>query len=245
MNDFLYSSNNENKNFVNPLSLQVSTGTSKRLLVKPFFIQQRYADLDSFRQQIEQSKAGLHHQPFTSNKRNTAFYKTIFFGFAAIFFGLGLTAMAIPFSLGCAFFGTCTLLKGGIVAVCTILSLSAFTLGLRLKPEKEALAYYVRKTKTRISAIYARKKINAGIKSLFAFLGPNRLKAAALRQMYHDTLERINDKNEEAVHLAHRIVTAETLNFQEKEDLLNQAIEEFSEKLHLVVQSFRHALPLH
>lgn len=243
MNDFLYSS--KNKNFINPLSLQISSESpqisAKRLMVKPFFVQQRYSDLDSFRQQIEQSKAGFHHQPFTSNKRNTKFYKTIFFGFAAFFFTLGITAMNIPLALSYGFFGHSAFVKGVLVSICSTFSLSALTLGLRLKPEKEAVAYCVRKIKARIAAIYARKKINAGIKSLFAFMGPNRLKAAALRQMYQETIGKINDKSEETLHLAHRIATAETLNLLEKEDLLNQAIEEFNEKLQGLVQSFKHA----
>lgn len=247
MNDFLHS--NKNKNFINPLSLQPSDGipqiSAKRLVVKPFFIQQRFADLNSFRQEIEQSKAGLHHQPFTSNKRNTKFYKTVFFGFAAIFFVLGMTTATIPLAFSYYFFGAHVFLKGIIVSICSILSLTALTMGLRLKPEKEAISHCVRRTKNRITAIYARKKIQAGIKSIFAFIGPNRLKAAALRQMYQETLDRINDKSEETLHLAHRIGTAETLNLLEKEDLLNQAIEEFNEKLHGLVQSFKHAMPLH
>lgn len=247
MNDFLYSNKNEHKNFINSLSIQVSDGipqiSMRRLIVKPFFIQQRYADLDLFREQIEQSKAGLHHQPFTTNKRSTTFYRAIFFGFFAVFSALGITTMTIPLALNCGFFGSCVFLKGIAVIICSFLSILALTLGLRIKPEKEAIAFYVRKTKARISAIYASKKINMGIKNIFVFIGQNKHKASALKQMYHEMIEKINDKHEEALHLAHRIITAETVNDQEKEDLLNQAIEEFNEKLRLLVQSFKHAVP--
>lgn len=249
MNEFLYNKN-KRKNFINPLSLQTSNSIPQisrhQFIAKPSVTLKRYADLDLFRQQIEQSKAGFHHQPYTSNKRNTRFYRTIFFGFAVFFLGLSMTAMAIPSALGCGFlFSSCTVVKGMIVTACTLLSLSALTLALRLRPEKEAVAYYVRKTKTHIATIYARKKIRMGIKSIFAFLGPNKLKAAALSQMYHEVNDKINDKKDETLHLVHRITTAETLSNEEKEDLLNQAIEEFNEKLQALTQSFRHATPPH
>lgn len=243
MNDFLYSNKNEHKNFIN--SLQVSGGiqqiSMRQLFVKPLFIQQRYADLDLFREEIEQSKAGLHHQPFTSNKRSSTLYKAIFLAFSAIFFGLGMATTTIPLALNFGFLGSSTFFKGTIVVVCSFLSFLALGLGLRIKPEKEAIAFYVRKARARVSAIYASKKINMGLQTLFAFLGQNKRKASALKQMYNEMVERIHDKQEEALHLVHRILTAETLNRQEKEDLLNQAIEEFSEKLQLLVHSFKHA----
>ena len=62
-----------------------------------------------------------------------------------------------------------------------------------------------------------------------------------LRQLYHEVIDKINHKKDETLHLVHRIATAETLDNQEKEDLLNQAIEEFNDKLQMLVHNFRHA----
>lgn len=238
----LYSNKEDNKNFLHSLSFHISSeipqASIQRLIIKNFFPNQRYADLDLFRKQIEQGRAGLHHQPFTLNKRNTAFYKGVFLGFSAFFFSLDIVVMTAPLALNCGFFGACTMLKGALISLCTILSLSALTLGLRLKPEKEAIAFYIRKTKARIAAIYERKKIHAGIKSIFAFIGPNKHKAAVLKQMYDETIDKIHDINEEALHLSQRIVTAKTLNELEKEDLLNQALEELQEKLQYCIHTF-------
>lgn len=247
MHDFLFTKNNDQKKYIHPLSLQTSGGVpqvSRHLFTaKPAFIQQRFADLDVFRQQIEESKAGLHHQPYTMNKKNTNFYKMVFLGFASLFFILSVTAMAIPTALGCGFlFSSCSKLKMGIVTVCTVLSLLALTMGLRLRAEKEAVILGVRKTKAHIATIYARKKIRLGIKSFFSLFGPERQKAVALKHMYHELCDKINNKKDEAFHLVNRIATAETLDAQEKEDLLNQAIEEFNHKLHVLTNNFRHAI---
>lgn len=250
MHDFLFSNKTKDKKIFNPLSLQTSTGipqiSKHQFIAKPSFTQKRYADLDVFRKQIEQSKAGLHHQPYTNNKKNTSFYKSIFMGFAAFFFFLGIIAMAMPTALGCGFFfSSCTFLKGIIVSICTSFSLAAFTLGMRLRADREAVAHCVRKTKAHLAAVYARKKVRMGIKSIFAFVGPHKQKAVALNHMFDEACDKINDKKEEALHLAHRIATAETLDDHEKEDLLNQAIEEFHEKLQMIAQTFRHATPPH
>ena len=248
MQGFFYSNETKHKNCFNPLSLQASRFSdlpkvSKHLFtVKPTLIQKRYADLDDFRQQIIESKAGLHHQPFTSNKKNAAVYKAFFLGFSALFFILGVTAMAIPSALGCGmFFSSCTLLKGIIVSICTFFSLTALTVGLRIKPEKEAVAQSMRRTMAHMATIYARKKIRIGATGFSILFGPEKQKMLALRQMYHEMSDKINDKKDETLHMVQRIATAETLDAQEKEDLLNQALEEFNDKLHTLTNNFRHA----
>lgn len=246
MRDLFSSNKTTQRNFFNPLSLQTSSGipqiSKHHFTAKPSFLQQRYADLDFFRQQIEESKAGLHHQPYTNNKKNTSFYKTIFLGFAVLFFMLGVITMAIPSALGCGFFfSSCTFLKTILVTMCTFLSLSSLIFALKMRAEKEAVAYCVRKTKAHVAAIYARKQVRMGIKSIFAMMGKKRLQALALKQMYHEINDKINDKKDETLHLVHRIATAETLTSQEKEDLLNQAIEELNDKLQLLTHTFRHA----
>lgn len=214
----------------------------QKFVVYPAFQQQRYADLDLFRQQVEESKAGLHHQPYTSKKKDTTRYKGIFFGFALMFFFFTVITIAIPSAVGCGFlFSSCTFLKGIIVTISTALSLSALLLALSLKAEKEAIVSLARKAKAHLAAIYARKQTRMGIKGLFPLFGKHRHAALGLRQTYQEMSDSINDRKEETLHLVHRIATAETLPAQEKEDLLNQAIEELQEKLQHLVHSFRHA----
>lgn len=208
---------------------------------KPSLGQQRYTELDIFRQQIEQSRAGLHHKPYTSNKRNVFLYKTIFFAFALIFAILGVAVLAVPSALGCGFFSSCTAIKSVLASLCTIFSLSAFTIAFSMSHEREVIQEYVRKARARLATIYARKCRRMGIKSIFAFFTHHRRQALLLRQTYHEACDKINDEKESALHLAHRIATAQTLDAEEKESLLNQAIEELNEKLMTLCHTFRHA----
>ena len=205
----------------------------------------RFSDLELFRQEIEQSKAGLHHQPYTNNKKNVFFYKCMFFGFAFLFFVLGLISMHLPTTISFGLlFSACTFLKGGIMSVCFLLSLGAFIFALTLRPEKEAILQSVRRAKIHLKSILTRREIRMGLKRFIVLFGSERLQAATLRHMYQECLDKINDKKDEFLHLSRRIVTAETLDRSEKETLLNQAIEELEEKLLMLVHSFRHtALP--
>lgn len=220
----------------------VAQVSRQRFVVHPTLRQQRYADLDLFRQQVEESKAGLHHQPYTNRKKQTGRYKWVFLGFSLLFFVFALVTIGIPSAIGCGFFfSSCTLLKGIIVTISTTLSLSALLMGLSLRAEKEAIASLVGKAKAHLTAIYARKQTRMGIRGFFSLIGAHRHAAIALRQMYREIHDLINDKKEETLHLVSRIATAETLHDQEKEDLLNQAIEELHDKLQHILHGFRHA----
>jgi hypothetical protein len=221
----------------------VTQVSKQRFVIHPSLKQQRYTDLEFFRQQIEESKAGLHHQPYTNQKRATKKYQWTFFSFAFLFFALTLITVFIPSAVGCGFlFSSCTLLKGGIVTVSGFLSLSALLVALALKIEKEAIYTRIKKAKAHLAAIYVRKQVRLGIKKRLFFTS-NREIAITLKHMYQETYDLINDKKEETMHLVNRIVTAETLQPEEKEDLLNQALEELHDKLQHLLHQFRHAMP--
>jgi hypothetical protein len=209
---------------------------------KPAYLHEKYEDLDSFRQEIEESKAGLHHQPYTTNRRTVAYYKLIFFGFAVLFFGLGIGSLAIPTLSGHSLFiSTGAVLKGVLVSLCTFLSLSSLAIALTLRAEREAVLQCVRKTRAQLATLFARKQMKLGIKRFFALFGPDRKKATAMRQMYHEAWDKVIDIKEETLHLVSRISTAETLDKIQKEKLLNQAVEEMNERLRTLVRSFKHA----
>ena len=202
---------------------------------------QKYIDLDSFRKNIEQSKAGLHHQPYTNNKTPVLIYKGLFFSFALLFLILGILSMYLPMTMSVSFFfNSFTLLKSVIIVSCTLLSLFSFIYALTLQIEKETIRDCVRKAKINHKVIYARKQFRLGLHPIFSFMGTKKSQATALRHAYHEGLEKINDKKDETYHLAQRIVTAKLLSPIEKEALLNQAIEELNEKLRLLTHSFRH-----
>lgn len=224
-----------------PLNQQPHAAIPKeQFTAKLAFSKQRFADLDFFRQQIEKSKAGLHHQPYTTYRRTVLLYKTVFFSFAFLFGILGFTSLAIPSAIACGFFSMCTAVKGVLASLCMVFSLTAFTMAFSMSSEKEAVAQYIRKTRATLLTIYRRKQIRLGIKPFFGFFTHSH-QAATLRQMYYEAIDQVNDKKEASLHLMHRIGTAKTLDRKEKEDLLNQAIEELNEKLRALVHTFRHA----
>lgn len=203
---------------------------------------QRYDELDIFRQQIEESKAGLHHKPYTQNKKSVFIYRCIFLGIAIVFFSLAIAAFSLPstFHTG-LLFGTLTTVKNVVISICFMLSAAALSLGITLQAEKEAVYQCVRRAKAHLERIYGRKSLKLGLKRFINLFGKQRLQTQALRQMYQESLDKINDKKEETLHLVQRIATAETLEAAEKESLLNQAVEELNEKLLILTHTFRHS----
>jgi len=202
----------------------------------------RFSDLDSFRQEIEQSKAGLHHQPYTNNKKSVFHYRLTFFFLALLFAFLGFLAMKLSSIAGNALFiPTTSFVKGGICTICFLLSTCSFAIALAIRAERETILQCIRKAKAMLSAIYARKRLRIGMKRFFAFYGQHGKIAVALKHAYDEALDRINNKKDEALHLIHRIATATTLNMDEKEALFNQAAEELNEKLMTLTHTFRQA----
>lgn len=204
----------------------------------------RYLELDDFRKEIEESRAGVHHQPYTTNKKTVLLYQSIFFGFTIFFAILTIGIPFIPSALGCGFFSFCTAVKSTLAIISAFFALTSFSIAFKMSTEREAILQGVRKAKTILATIYARKKIKMGIKRFFVIFTNHKDQAAALKHMYDEAYDKINEKKEHAFHLANRIKTAETLSWEEKEFLLNQCIEEMNEALIVNSHHFRHA-PYH
>lgn len=200
-----------------------------------------YTELGIFKQQIEQNQEGLHHQPYTANRSNIMLYKSIFFAFAALFAVLGVLVIATTSSLHHVFFNFSMVFKSLIVLGCGALSLTSFFMALGMRTEREAVRHYVRMARGNLAKIYAQKRLKSGTTGFFACFGENQRKVIALKQMYHDARDKINERKEEAMHLVNRIATTQALDAKTKEMLYNQAIAEFNEKLTLLTHTFKHA----
>ena len=61
----------------------------------------------------------------------------------------------------------------------------------------------------------------------------------ALRQLYYDSLEKLKDQKSGTLHLIHRIGKSTSYDFQEREELYNQAILELKDKLEIVIENFK------
>jgi hypothetical protein len=200
----------------------------------------RFPELDLFRQQIEQGKACLHHQPYTNSKKNTLIYKAIFLSFSALFVLLSVLTVCISFAYSWGIFNLTSIgiVKTALVLFCALLAFSSFFIGISLRTEREAIQCAVRRARARTSRIYARKRIQFGINQILPFSRAKRQMSASLKNAYRDTCEKISDRKDEALHLVQRIISA-SLAWSEKEMLLNQAIENLSEQLFLLTHSFR------
>jgi hypothetical protein len=203
------------------------------------FTQRDYAELQFFRQQIEQTREGLHPQPYTENKSSAMFYRLIFFGFALLFTLLGTCVVLATASMNFALLDFSIVIKGFLTLVCGILAASSLVLAIRMSAEREAIMNYYHKARSHASKIYVRKKMKLGIKNFLPFFGKNQRQAAALAHIYHDAWDKIHDCKEEALRLVNRISRSRELAAEAKERLYNQAIAEFNDKLMLIAHTFK------
>lgn len=205
------------------------------------YARQRFQDLDLFMKQIEGAKAGVVNQPYTYNKRNIFWYRVIFIAFALLFFTLALTSMSLTTTIGCGiFFSSCNLLKSSVFCVCVLLTFCSFLMAFSLSAERDAAIQCSKKAKAILSTIYKRKKSRLGL-GRWALFTSQRQQAITLKHLYDDAYDRIHDKREATLHLLHRISTTPSLQKEERETLLNQAIEELNDKLIALNHEFRHA----
>lgn len=199
----------------------------------------KYNALEAFREEIEVSKAGFHHQPYTSQRKSVTLYRSIFLANSIAFLILAIFAISLPSTIHTGLFlGSLTTVKSVVIGICSMFSIASLTIGIVLQAEKEAVYQAIKRAKTHLSRIHQRKSLKVGFKRHLLF-GKERMYVKALRQMYQEKLDKIYDKKEEALHLVHRIMTASTLNPIEKESLLNQAIEELNEKLTILLHAFK------
>lgn len=203
------------------------------------FAERDYAELHLFRQQIEQTRNGLHPQPYTESKSSAMIYRYIFLSFAFLFTLLGTGVLFATTSMNYAFFDFSFVCKGFLTLACVLLAASSFVLAVRMRTEREAIMHYYNKARTHASKIYARKKVKLGIKNFLNFFGKNQRQAAALAHLYHDACDKIHDRKEEALRLVNRITYARDLDAETKEMLYNQAIAEFNDKLTLIAHTFK------
>lgn len=211
----------------------------KDKIVKLGAVRKKYQELDLFRREIDQAKAGVHHQPFTYYKKIVLMYRTAFLGFSLLFLILGTICFNIHIIHLWGLFSSTSVVKGFFVALCSLLSLGGISLALGMKTEKEAVHAITKAAKASIAKMHSRRKAKLGMKWYLAFLGPHKEEVDAIKHSYDEAIEKILVKKEEALHLLHNIATAETLESSEKEDLMNQALLELKEQLRGIIENFR------
>lgn len=198
-----------------------------------------YPELEIFKTQIDLERKSP-QLPYTRIKRKVFTYRSIFFGFCLLFFILtliiALKACYWPFAQFSYthFF----ILKNLACAGCTIIGLGSFWIAHWMRTEKEAALAVLRHAKYRLNRAYARKKIEAGIKGVFA-LGQQYQKSQVIKHSYHEAKDKMHHHYDELLHLFERIRVSTAMTERNREHLYNQAILEFSDKLRGVVNLFK------
>lgn len=106
-------------------------------------------DIDFFKRSVS-----LHYQHlYAAKKWHNTLYRFIFFGFSFLFIILGLIIFFKTTNPICSiYFGNCSLVKNWINMLCMLLSISSFTLGYKIHPEKEAIRHLVKKMESELNS---------------------------------------------------------------------------------------------
>ncbi len=197
-----------------------------------------YEELGLFRRQLDATSLGASHHAFRKFQNNAAFYRTIFAAFGFTF--LILTAF-IYFRTGSCwvcplFFAPFALAKTTLSTFCGSLSLSAFVIAYKIRAEKEAVNHFFKQARRKLDLLYARKCTELGISRFFAFCQQHQ-KTKALKQHYHELLDKMDELRDGAISLLSSIAKAKVGN-EERRTLFNQAILEMKENINQIVRFF-------
>ena len=202
-----------------------------------------YPELHLFKNQIEVESNGPIHKPYTNERSSVVMYRTIFLSIGVLYFLLALILFTKSLTWTCSLlFGSCFLVKTVLCSLCSISSIYCIALGFLIKSEKEAVKKVFSQAKSRLGRAYERKAVKHGIKTFFAF-GEEQRRSMALKQIYYEALEKLQEYKEETMNILTRISNTESLDGDKKEELYNQAILEFKDKMELVINSFKSTNP--
>lgn len=201
----------------------------------------RYVQLNNFREQMEAAHISLTQGPYSKHVTTVSKYKKTFLCFSIFFFILWVIAfiqsMVLPYPFYKGPFGLSNVLLLGSSFSLAILSYIMFR---RLRPEKEAAMHTIRKAQNKLHAIYRRKHLIKGWKSLFSFRKHDR-KSLLFQERYDEAKKILTKRYEDAVYLINRIVKSHKLDGEQKEVLLNQALLELEDSYQLVLSTFHNS----
>lgn len=122
-------------------------------------------DIEFFRQSIS-----LHYQhAYATNKWQNWVYRFIFLALGLLFLVLSAIIFFKTVNFACGFyFKNCTLVKNSINLLCLLLSGSAFAIGYKIQPEKDAIQYLIGKVERELNypAKHLQIEFNAIISNL-------------------------------------------------------------------------------
>lgn len=201
---------------------------------------QKYEELEQFRQLIEHQKSGRHYQHYTVNKKIVMKYRLIFAGLGTLFTTLGFIVYHKTLIMANnLLLGTWQVPKVSICTFCAIMALVAFAMAFLMRPEKEMINKLWTHAKRKLGRLYSQKGLELGHKGVIAF-GDERRKVLALKHAYNEARDKISEKREEILHLVEKIANSRDMDSRTKENLFNQAALDFNDKINEIIRPFRH-----
>jgi len=200
-----------------------------------------YPELYLFKNEIDLEKNGQKKNPYQKAKSRIVLYRTIFFCLGVIYFFLAFILYSKSLTWACTvIFGNCFLLKSFLITLSIGCSFFCIGFGFFINTEKEAAKKIFFQAKSRLKRAYENKSSKSGINIFFEHKEEFE-QASELKDLYFDTLEKLQDDKEHTLHLLERIANKKSLDLEEKEKLFNQALLESKDRLDLLIRQFKQA----
>lgn len=215
--------------------------TGSDIISSPTFnITPRFQDLHLFRDKLHENKKSRHFQLYSARKRSVRIYRLIFLAISFIFVSLAVGSYYHTWHWSAQLIvANSTTLKAILGSICMLFGLVSFTIACSMRTEKEAAHHLYVKAKHRLSKIYARKQLTHGVRNLFA-IGNFCRRAAALKHMYNESLDKLQEYQDNTLHLLEKIYESPSVDWKAREVLYNQAIQELQDHLDETLIDFQH-----
>ena len=198
-----------------------------------------YANLNKFREKMEQSKDAPHHKPYQAAKQKALTYQYIFLALMVIFIILfslvysytrnpyiHLLSMhfALPKAIGCTLAAICATASGFVA--------------LTIKVEREAINNLINRAKKQLGREYRKRWAKLSLKSDYTLL--TRYKYLnVLKESHHRALEKVAESREIALMILEKIAACPESELTLKEVLYNEAIFELDDRLQYEIKKFK------
>jgi len=199
---------------------------------------QKYSMLHSFKQEIELDKDSPENRPYSYLKPSILFYRIAFLTIGVIYFILAFIILSKSLSWTCSLlFGSSTAVKTTLLMICGSISTISLYYGLFMTTERESVKVIIRKARRKLQRLIGPKFSFYALKRFF-HVDENGEQSDVLYHHVSNIIDKLDHLQIECVHLVDRIVKSESLDDQQKEDLLNQAIIELRFKLETMIDTF-------
>jgi hypothetical protein len=201
----------------------------------------QFNELNTFRKNIEEKKAGPHHQPYQAGRKKALIYQSLFFGLGVIFLLMTIFMYTQTMNWsGSLFFVNYTATKTVVCLFTFALSLVACGLAYSITTEKEAANQLIHRAESKIRHILAYKRAEFNLNK-FSF-GMSYKKNLAANQAFKTAFRKIKESRKITIALLEHIAHEKSLTRDEIEKLFNQALLELNDKLHIIIYDFKKEL---